>query len=166
MTVCIPSQPVSLSAACLLHKSRDQYFPRLHRVTRGAHTLGTSMLCLLGCGSRGCISLMGLCRFGIEKQKFCGLSQLYREDWPLYVGVSLYVCMWSEGGRAYYILVQWTPAAVAARLSLFTRAAAAVPDDKQVRALPQPVTVRPHSQHRKQHWSVAAGADTQPKLSL
>ena len=27
-------------------RSRDQYFPRLHRVTRGAHTLGTSMLCL------------------------------------------------------------------------------------------------------------------------
>ena len=61
MTVCLPSQPVSLSAACLLHKSRDQYLPRLHRVTRGAHTLGTSMLCLLGCGSRGCISLLSPC---------------------------------------------------------------------------------------------------------
>ena len=39
-------------------KSRHQYFPSLHRVTRGAHTLGTSMLCLWGCGSRGCISLI------------------------------------------------------------------------------------------------------------
>ena len=56
-------------AACWFHRpwvrlklprnqSRDQYFPRLHRVTRGAHTLGTSMLCLWGCASRGCISLM------------------------------------------------------------------------------------------------------------
>ena len=56
-------------AACWFHRpwvrlklprnqSRDQYFPRLHRVTRGAHTLGTSMLCLWGCGSRGCISLV------------------------------------------------------------------------------------------------------------
>ena len=33
-------------------------WPRLHRVTRGAHTLGTSMLCLWRCGSRGCISLL------------------------------------------------------------------------------------------------------------
>ena len=41
-------------------KSHDQYFPRLHCATRGAHTLGTSMLCLWGCGSRGCISLSGL----------------------------------------------------------------------------------------------------------
>ena len=41
----------------LRNQSRDQYFPRLHRVTRGAHTVGTSMLCLWGCGSRGCISL-------------------------------------------------------------------------------------------------------------
>ena len=56
-------------AACWFHRpwvrlklprnqSRDQYFPRLHRVTRGTHTLGTSMLCLWGCGSRGCISLL------------------------------------------------------------------------------------------------------------
>ena len=56
-------------AACWFHRpwvrlklprnqSRDQYFPRLHRVTQGAHTLGTSMLCLWGCGSRGCISLL------------------------------------------------------------------------------------------------------------
>ena len=55
-------------AACWFHRpwvrlklprnqSRDQYFHRLLRVTRGAHTLGTSMLCLWGCGSRGCISL-------------------------------------------------------------------------------------------------------------
>ena len=46
-------------AACW-KKSRDQYFPRLHCVSRGAHHLGTSMLCLWGCGSslRGCISLM------------------------------------------------------------------------------------------------------------
>ena len=29
-------------------------WPRLHRVTRGAHTLGASMLCLWRCGSRGC----------------------------------------------------------------------------------------------------------------
>ena len=40
------------------NQSRDQYFPRLRRVTRGAHTVGTSMLCLWGCGSRGCISLV------------------------------------------------------------------------------------------------------------
>ena len=45
------------SASLFLKKSRHQYFPSLHRVTRGAHTLGTSMLCLWGCGSRGCISL-------------------------------------------------------------------------------------------------------------
>ena len=45
-------------ASLFLKKSRHQYFPSLHRVTRGAHTLGTSMLCLWGCGSRGCISLI------------------------------------------------------------------------------------------------------------
>ena len=45
-------------ASLFLKKSRHQYFPSLHRVTRGSHTLGTSMLCLWGCGSRGCISLV------------------------------------------------------------------------------------------------------------
>ena len=46
-------------AACW-KKSRDQFFPRQHCVTRGAHHLGiyTSMLCLWGCGSRGRISLL------------------------------------------------------------------------------------------------------------
>ena len=45
-------------AASHHYESRDQYFPRLHHVTRGAHTLSTSKLCLWGCGSRGCISLV------------------------------------------------------------------------------------------------------------
>ena len=52
-----------LAACCLLKKSRDQFFPRQHRVTRGAHHRGTSMLCLWGCGSRGCISLVLLTVF-------------------------------------------------------------------------------------------------------
>ena len=53
-------QPTSCQTYCqpLWKISLDQYFPRLHHITWGAHTLGTSMLCLWGCGSRGCISLM------------------------------------------------------------------------------------------------------------
>ena len=80
MTVCIPSQPVSLSAACLLHKSRDQYLPRLHRVTRGAHTLGTSMLCLLGCVSRGCISLIWRTICLVPVRSISSIRQVYTTD--------------------------------------------------------------------------------------
>ena len=43
-------QPTSCQTSCQPpSESRDQYFPRLHSITRGAHTLGTSMLCLWGC---------------------------------------------------------------------------------------------------------------------
>ena len=45
------------ASACLLHRSRDQYNPRLQRVTRGADAVEASMQYLWGCGSRGCISL-------------------------------------------------------------------------------------------------------------
>ena len=48
-------------ASLFLKKSCHQYFPSLHHVTWGTHTLGTSMLCLWGCGSRGCISLPIVC---------------------------------------------------------------------------------------------------------
>ena len=58
-------------------------WPRLHRVTRGAHTLGASMLCLWRCGSRGCISLIVL---AIE---FSSKSVAkYEWKWPL-----LYTCI-------------------------------------------------------------------------
>ena len=50
--------PGNIRPASFWKKSRNQYFPRLHRVTRGANALGASMQCLWGCGSRLCISLV------------------------------------------------------------------------------------------------------------
>ena len=57
---CLPSPWQLSDLERMLHANcTDQItWPRLHRVTRGAHTLGTSMLCLWRCGSRGCISLL------------------------------------------------------------------------------------------------------------
>ena len=57
---CLPSPWQLSDLERMLHANcTDQItWPRLHRVTRGAHTLGASMLCLWRCGSRGCISLI------------------------------------------------------------------------------------------------------------
>ena len=72
-------------AACW-KKSRDQSFPRQHRITWGAHHLGTSMLCLWGCGSRGYISLIlsvhqRVCTY------LCNTSQECHECWKLLIKV-------------------------------------------------------------------------------
>ena len=53
--------PANILPASFWKNARHQYspcFPSLYRVTRGADTLGTSMLCLWCCGSRGSISLV------------------------------------------------------------------------------------------------------------
>ena len=65
---CLPSPWQLSDLERMLHANcTDQItWPRLHRVTRGAHTLGASMLCLWRCGSRGCISLAT-----IRKHDFC-----------------------------------------------------------------------------------------------
>ena len=56
---CLPSPWQLSDLERMLHANcTDQItWPRLHRVTRGAHTLDASMLCLWRCGLRGCISL-------------------------------------------------------------------------------------------------------------